>query len=152
MSPAKRDAQPHATVRQRRRRTAAERLQRDHDQAQRVAKVLAQALHDLGLPDDLMAEIEVVSSVNSICWARREEFLCLRTARRGQVKGHDLQQHCDWPWRHRPQVLGVHYARLRATSPTYGVVPLIIIAESREEQCYVMCLDTAISGPRLIRA
>jgi hypothetical protein len=34
----------------------------------------------------------------------------------------------------------------------YGVVPLIIIAEPREEQCYVMCLDTAISGPRLIRA
>jgi hypothetical protein len=58
MSPAKRDAQTHAKVRQRRRRTAAERLQRDHAQVQRVAKVLEQALHDLGLPDDLVAEIE----------------------------------------------------------------------------------------------
>jgi len=69
-----------------------------------------------------------------------------------QVKGSDLQQRSDWPWRDSPQVPGVRYARLRATSPTYGAVTLIVINESREEQCYVMCLDTAISGPRLIRA
>ena len=69
-----------------------------------------------------------------------------------QVKGHDLQQHCDWPWRDSPQVPGVRYARLRATSPTYGAVTLIVVSEPREEQFYVMCLDTAISGPRLIRA
>jgi hypothetical protein len=31
-------------------------------------------------------------------------------------------------------------------------VTLIVVSEPREEQCYVMCLDTAISGPRLIRA
>ena len=47
---------------------------------------------------------------------------------------------------------GVRYARLRATSPTYGTVTLIIVSEPREEQFYVMCLATAISGPRLIRA
>jgi hypothetical protein len=69
-----------------------------------------------------------------------------------QVKGHDLQRHRDWPWRSREQVPGVRYARLRATSSTYGAVTLIVIAEPGEEQCYVMCLDTAISGPRLIRA
>jgi hypothetical protein len=27
-----------------------------------------------------------------------------------------------------------------------------VVSEPREEQFYVMCLDTAISGPRLIRA
>jgi hypothetical protein len=69
-----------------------------------------------------------------------------------QVKGHDLQQHREWPWRSSEQVPGVRYARLRATSPTYGAVTLIVINEPREEQFYVMCLDTAISGPRLIRA
>jgi DDE superfamily endonuclease len=37
-----------------------------------------------------------------------------------QVKGHDLQKPGDWPWRQSLQVPGVHYARLRATSPTYG--------------------------------
>ena len=69
-----------------------------------------------------------------------------------QVKGSDLQQSSDWPWRSSPQVPGVRYARLRATSATYGTVTLIVVSEPREEQFYVMCLDTAISGPRLIRA
>jgi hypothetical protein len=69
-----------------------------------------------------------------------------------QVKGHDLQQHREWPWRHSAQVPGVRYARLRATSPTYGAVTIIVVSEPRKEQFYVICLDTAISGPRLIRA
>jgi len=69
-----------------------------------------------------------------------------------QVKGGDLQHQHDWPWRESPQVPGVRYARLRATSPTYGAVTLIVVSAPREEQFYVMCLETAISGPRLIRA
>jgi hypothetical protein len=69
-----------------------------------------------------------------------------------QVKGHDLQQHREWPWRHSEQVPEVRYARLRAISPTYGAVTLIVIAEPGEQQFYLMCLATAISGPRLIRA
>jgi hypothetical protein len=69
-----------------------------------------------------------------------------------QVKGEDLQHQRDWPWRDSPQVPGVRYVRLRAMSPTYGAVTLIVVKEPREEQYYVMCLDTAISGPRLIRA
>ena len=69
-----------------------------------------------------------------------------------QVKGHDLQQHREWPWRQSEQVPGVRYARLRAISPTYGTVTLLVIEEPREAQFYLMCLDTAISGPRLIRA
>jgi len=39
----------HAKARQRRRRTATERLQRDRRQAQHAAKVLEQALDDLGI-------------------------------------------------------------------------------------------------------
>jgi DDE superfamily endonuclease len=69
-----------------------------------------------------------------------------------QVKGDDLQHQRDWPWRDSPQVPGVRYVRLRATSPTYGAVTLIVIDEHGEDQFYVMCLATAISGPRLIRA
>src|SRR5262247_1813422 len=42
---------------QRRHRTAAERLQRDRRQAQQAAEALRQALSDLGLPEDLVAEI-----------------------------------------------------------------------------------------------
>jgi hypothetical protein len=47
-----------AKARQRRRRTAQERLARDRRQAQHAAKVVEQALQDLGLPDNLVAEIE----------------------------------------------------------------------------------------------
>ena len=43
---------------QRRRHTAAERLQHDRRQAQHAAKALQQALDDLGRPEDLVNEIE----------------------------------------------------------------------------------------------
>jgi hypothetical protein len=69
-----------------------------------------------------------------------------------QIKGHDLQQHHEWNWRHSAQAPGVHYVRLRATSSTYGAVTIIIVKEPSAEQYYVMCLETAISAPRLIRA
>jgi hypothetical protein len=69
-----------------------------------------------------------------------------------QVRGDDLQQQRDWPWRHSPQLPGVRYARLRVTSPTYGVVTITIVKEPSADQYYVMCLETAMSSPRLIRA
>jgi hypothetical protein len=58
MSPAKRYAKKQAKVRRRRYRTAHERLMRDRCQAQHAAEVVEQALEDLGLPADLVAEIE----------------------------------------------------------------------------------------------
>jgi hypothetical protein len=58
MPPAKRCAQKHAKARGRRYCQVHERLARDRRQAQHAAEALQQALNDLGLPDDLMAEIE----------------------------------------------------------------------------------------------
>jgi hypothetical protein len=69
-----------------------------------------------------------------------------------QVKGSDLQQPSDWPWRESPQVPGVRYVRLRATNPTYGAVTIVIVHEAGVELYYLLCLKTDISGPRLIRA
>ena len=69
-----------------------------------------------------------------------------------QVKGQDLQKPGDWPWRDSPQVPGVRYARLRATSPTYGAVTLIVVDKPGDDQFYLMCIETAISATRLIRA
>jgi hypothetical protein len=46
----------------------------------------------------------------------------------------------------------VRYVRLRATSPTYGAVTLIIVHEPGVALYYLLCVETAISGPRLIRA
>jgi len=68
-----------------------------------------------------------------------------------QVKGEDLQHQREWPWRDSPQIPGVRYVRLRATSPTYGAVTVIVVKEADENQFYIMCIETAISGPRLIR-
>src|SRR5947208_2066971 len=64
-----------------------------------------------------------------------------------QVKGDDLQQQHDWPWRDSPQVPGMRYARLRAISPTYGSLTLIVVDTHGEHPFYVMCLATGISGP-----
>src|SRR5262249_44471750 len=58
MSLITRSVKKHIKARQRRRRTAQERLAQERCQAQHAAKVLAQALQDLGLPDNLVAEIE----------------------------------------------------------------------------------------------
>src|SRR3989442_5469594 len=58
MSPTKRDAKKQAKTRQHRRLKAHERLARDRRQAQHAAEALQQALDALGLPADLVTEIE----------------------------------------------------------------------------------------------
>jgi hypothetical protein len=58
MSPTKRDTKKQAKARQRRRLTAQERLARDRRQVQRAAEALYHALEGLGLPENLVAEIE----------------------------------------------------------------------------------------------
>ena len=58
MSRNKRYAKQYVNARLRRRRKAHERLQRDQAPAQRAIEALEQALHDLSLPDTLVAEIE----------------------------------------------------------------------------------------------
>ena len=58
MSPSKRYAKKHAKARQRRRLQVHEHLERDRRQAQQAAEALHQALEDLGLPANLVVEIE----------------------------------------------------------------------------------------------
>jgi hypothetical protein len=58
MSSTTRSVKKRMKARQRRRLTAQERVARDRRQAQHAAKVLEQALHELGLPEDLVAELE----------------------------------------------------------------------------------------------
>ena len=58
MSPSKRSTKKHAKARQRRRLNAHERLARDRRHAQHAAEALQRALEDLGLPEDLVAELE----------------------------------------------------------------------------------------------
>jgi hypothetical protein len=68
-----------------------------------------------------------------------------------KVKGHDLVHQPDWPWRESPWEPRVRYARLTATSPTYGEVTVVIVDEPGQDRFYLLCLETARSAPQLIR-
>jgi len=68
-----------------------------------------------------------------------------------KVKGHDLVHRPDWPWRDSPWEPRVRYARLTATSPTYGEVTVVIVAQPGQDCYYLFCRATSMSAPWLIR-
>ena len=68
-----------------------------------------------------------------------------------QVKGRTLVTRVDWPWRDSPWAPRVRYARLQATSPTYGPVTLVMLDDPGQERLYLMCLETSLSAPQLLR-
>ncbi|RPJ26348.1 MAG: hypothetical protein EHM35_14950 [Planctomycetaceae bacterium] len=68
-----------------------------------------------------------------------------------KVKGCDLIHGEGWQWRSSPWEPGVSYVRLRATSPTYGEVTIVIVDEPGQDRFYLLCLATALSAPQLIR-
>jgi hypothetical protein len=68
-----------------------------------------------------------------------------------KVKGHDLIQGESWRWRQSPWEAGVRYVRLRAMSPTYGQVTIIVVDEPGQDRFYLLCLETPLSAPQLIR-
>lgn len=68
-----------------------------------------------------------------------------------QVKGQDLIKGKGWPWRQHPWEPRVRYVHLRATSPTYGQVTVVIVDEPGQDRFYLLCLETARSAPQLIR-
>jgi hypothetical protein len=76
---------------------------------------------------------------------------CFTLADGRQIKGHDLIESKTWRWQQHPWEVGVRYVRLRATSPTYGQVTLIIVDEPGQDRFYLVCLETERSAPQLIR-
>jgi len=68
-----------------------------------------------------------------------------------QVKGQDFIQGKAWPWRQHPWEPRVRYVRLRATSPTYGQVTVVIVDEPGQDRFYLLCRETERSAPQLIR-
>lgn len=66
------------------------------------------------------------------------------------VKGHDFL-HGQWAWRDHPWEPWVRYVRLQAKSPTYGDVTVVIVDEPGQDRFYLLCLETTLSGPLLIR-
>jgi hypothetical protein len=66
------------------------------------------------------------------------------------VNGHDFLEG-QWPWRYHPWEKGVRYVRLQAQSPTYGAVTVVIVDEAGQDRFYLLCLETTLSAPVLIR-
>ena len=69
-----------------------------------------------------------------------------------RVTGQELVTRADWPWRDSLQLPGRRYARLTATSPTYGP-GTVILGKEPGETCYdLRCQVTPRTAPCRIRA
>ncbi len=45
----------------------------------------------------------------------------------------------------------MRYVHLQAQSPTYGAVTVVIVDEAGQDRFYLLCLETPLSAPVLIR-
>jgi hypothetical protein len=69
-----------------------------------------------------------------------------------KIKGSDLvDEDNDWPLRQSLNAPDCRYARLRAKSPTYGEVTLIIVDKPGEKRFYLLCFATQLQATRLLR-
>ena len=68
-----------------------------------------------------------------------------------KVTGAALIHDKEWPWRQSLHAPGCRYARLRAMSPTYGAVTLLLVDKPSEERFYLFCLASDIPATRLLR-
>lgn len=98
----------------------------------------------------LMAHVQTHLHGTVLVEGKRRYVFSLADGRR--VTGADLRTQSAWPWRESPQAPGCRYARLTATSATYGRVTLVLVDKAGEERVYLLCRETTISAPRLIRA
>ena len=80
----------------------------------------------------------------------KQSYTC-RLANGHTVKGCDLIHGAGWQWRQSPWEPGVSYGRLRATSPTYGQVSIVIVDEPGQDRFSLLCLETTLSAPQLSR-
>jgi hypothetical protein len=69
-----------------------------------------------------------------------------------RVKGQAFRTRDDWPWHDRAPRPRVREARLTASRPPAGMVPVVIIDAPGEARFYLRCRATALTAPRLIRA
>jgi hypothetical protein len=98
----------------------------------------------------LLAHIHIHQQGTVLVEGKRRYVFVRPDGRR--VTGADLRTRPDWPWRDSPQAQGLRYARLSATSATYGHVTLVLVDKPGEARFYVLCRETTMSAPRLLRA
>jgi hypothetical protein len=69
-----------------------------------------------------------------------------------KVHGRDFMHDDAWPWPQSLHAPGCRYGRLRAKSPTYGAVTVIIVDKPKEDRLYLFCRASHIQATRLLRA
>ncbi len=69
-----------------------------------------------------------------------------------RTTGQDWLTRNDWPWHDSAQLPGFRYARLTVTSPSYGRVTVVIVEQPGRDRYYLLCRETTMAAPRLIRA
>ena len=69
-----------------------------------------------------------------------------------KVHGRDFIHEEAWPWQRSLHAPGCRYVRLRAQSPTYGAITVILVDKPGEDRFYLFCLATPIPVTRLLRA
>ena len=69
-----------------------------------------------------------------------------------KVHGRDVMQDDTWPWHQSLHAPGCRYARLRATSPTYGAVTVILVDKPGAERFSLVSLATQGQVTRVLRA
>jgi hypothetical protein len=69
-----------------------------------------------------------------------------------KVHGRDFIQNDEWPWQYSLHAPGCRYVRLRAKSPTYGAVTVILVDKPGDDRFYLLCLATQVQVTRLLRA
>ena len=57
----------------------------------------------------------------------------------------------EWPFRQSLHAPACRYARLRATSPTYGEVTVLVVDKPGEKRFYLLCFATPLQATRLLR-
>ena len=98
----------------------------------------------------LLTHVQTHQRGTLVVEGKRRYVFVLPDGRR--VKGQELVTQPDWPWRDSLQVPGLRYARFTAMSATYGRVTLVLVDKPGEERFYVLCQETTLTAPRLIRA
>jgi hypothetical protein len=76
---------------------------------------------------------------------------CCTWADGRQGKGHTLIEGKGWRWQPQPWEVGVRSVRLRAPSPTYGQVTVIIVDAAGQDRFSLLGLETERRAPQLLR-
>jgi hypothetical protein len=69
-----------------------------------------------------------------------------------RMTGQEWLRCADWPWHDYLQLPRLRDVRLTATSPTYGLVTVVIVDEPGQGRYDLLCQATRLTAPRVIRA